>query len=105
MDAVADKGIRAVVDHLVRELDQEVRGVVVVAVRLERKGILMAVDPHDQEVRELLADPNARDDGPEIVLVDLVAEITGPRADCVARLKQAHRLGRLVRPERVPPAR
>ena len=41
----------------------------------------MAVDPDDEEVRELFADPNARDDRPEIVLVDLVAEITGPLAD------------------------
>ena len=96
MDAVADKGIRAVVDHLVRELDQEVRGVVVVTVGLEREGILMAVDPHDQEVRELFADPNARDDGPEIVLVDLVAEVTGPRADYEAGLEQAQPVGRLV---------
>ncbi len=56
----------------------------------------MAVDPHDQEVRELFADPHARDDGPEIVLVDLVAEVTGPRADREAGLKQAQPIGRLV---------
>src|SRR5207249_10242918 len=81
VDAMSDEGVRPVVDHLMRQLDQEVRRVMVLTVSLKRKRVLMAVNRDDEEVRQLLADSDARDDAFEIGRVHLVREVARIRAE------------------------
>src|SRR6266852_1257936 len=66
VDAGSDEGVRPVVDHLMRQLDQEVRRAMVLTVRLKRERVLMAVDRDDEEVRQLLTGSAAPDDTFEI---------------------------------------
>src|SRR6266571_9470854 len=82
VDAGSDEGVRPIVDHLMRQLDQEVRRAMVLTVRLKRERILMAVNRDDKKVRRLLADSDARDDAFEIRRFHLVGEIAGTRTDC-----------------------
>src|SRR5256886_12755858 len=88
VDAMSDEGVRPVVDHLMRQLDQEVRRVMVLTVSLKRKRVLMAVNRDDEEVRQLLADSGARDDAFEIGRVHLVREVARIRTDCECGLNE-----------------
>src|SRR5262252_3648804 len=96
VDAMADEYVRAIVDRLVSELDQEVRRAVVVAVRLVAEGILVSVDRHDHEVRVLLANADAPHDAVQIPLVDRVGEASYLFAHFIPGAKQEQFVRRLV---------
>src|SRR5215813_5778523 len=87
VDAMADEYVRAIVDRLVSELDQEVRRAVVVAVRLVAEGILVSVDRHDYEVRVLFTNADAPHDPVQIPLVDRVGEASYLFAHFIPRAK------------------
>src|SRR6266704_6111890 len=94
--AMSDEGIGPIVDHLMRQLDQEVRRAMVLTVRLKRERILMAVDRDDEEVRQLLTDSDALDDTFEIGRVHLVREVARMSADRECGLKEVQPPRRLV---------
>ena len=96
VDAMSDESVRPVVNHLMRQLDQEVRRVMVQTVSLKRERVLMAVNRDDEEVRQLLTESDARDDAFEIRRVHLVHEIARIRADCECGLKELQPPRRLV---------
>src|SRR5207249_11807015 len=96
VDAMSDEGVRPVVDHLMRQLDQEVRRVMVLTVSLKRKRVLMAVNRDDEEVRQLLTDSDARDDAFQIGRVHLVREVARAWADLKCGLKESQPPRRLV---------
>src|SRR6266702_2132365 len=82
VDAMSDEGVRPVVNHLMRQLDQEIRRLMVQTVSLKCERVLMAVNRDDEEVRQLLTESDARDDAFEIRPVPLVREVARIRADC-----------------------
>src|SRR5438093_4273301 len=88
VDAMSDEGVRPVVNHLMRQFDQEVRRLMVQTVRLKRERVLMAVNRDDEEVRQLLTDSHTRDDAFEIRRVYLVREVARIRTDCEGGLKE-----------------
>src|SRR5439155_4320824 len=94
VDAMSDESVRPVVNHLMRQLDQEVR--LVQTVSLKRERVLMAVNRDDEEVRQLLTESDARDDAFAIRRVHLVHEIARIRADCECGLKELQPPRRLV---------
>src|SRR6266567_3323233 len=96
VDAVSDNGVRPVVDHLMRQLDQEVRRVMVLTVRLKHERVLMAVDRDDEEVRQLLTDSDALENTFKIGRVHLVREVARMSADRECGLKEVQPPRRLV---------
>src|SRR5947209_20457951 len=88
VDAMSDEGVRPAVDHLMRQLDQEVRRVMVLTVRLKNERVLMAVDRDDEEVRQLLTDSDALENTVEIGRVHLVREVARMSADRECGLKE-----------------
>src|SRR5262249_32227215 len=85
---MSDEGVCAVVNHLMRQLDQEVRRLMVQTVSLKRERVLMAVNREDEEVRQLLTDADARGDVFEIGRVHLVREVARIRDDYECGLKE-----------------
>src|SRR5438093_631451 len=88
VDAMSDEGVRPVVDHLMRQLDQEVRRLMVLTVSLKRERVLMAVNRDDQEICQLLTGSDACDDAFEVGRVHLVGEVARMRADLECGLKE-----------------
>ena len=93
---VRDEHVGAVVHRLMRELDQEVRRLILEQPLLPGDRPLVAVAGRDQELGQVLAVAHAAQVLPQVALVHL--EAARPRrADLVPDAEELHAVGRLRR--------